>query len=44
MLKNDTICNSPNTAASFVVGREVDGWEIWKDEKNRSLKNIFKKE
>lgn len=42
MLKNDTICNSPNTAASFVVGREVDGWEIWKDEKKCSLKKIFK--
>ncbi len=42
VLKRDAICDSPSAAASFVIGRSVNGWLEWKDESNRTLKEVYK--
>ena len=42
VLKRDAICGSPSAAASFVIGRSVNGWLEWKDESNRTLKEVYK--
>lgn len=42
LVKRDSLCDSPSTAASFVLGRSVNGWTEWKDDKKRSLKEVFK--
>lgn len=36
--------NSPSTAASFVCGYSVNGWNCWKNKGGKSLKDIYKKE
>ena len=38
----DILCDSPSSAASFVLGRSANGWEEWKDKYNYSLKEIYK--
>lgn len=39
----DIICDSPSTAASFVLGRFADGWEEWMDKNGNSLKEVYHK-
>lgn len=34
--------NSPSTAASFVCGYSVNGWNCWKDKNGKTLKEIYK--
>ena len=41
-LRKDYVCKSPDQAAMYVWGREVDGWSEWTDNKGRSLREIFK--
>lgn len=38
----DIRCDSPSAAASFVLGRTVNGWEVWTDKEGVSLKNFRK--
>lgn len=40
VLKRDALCDSPNAAASFVLGRTANGWIEWKNDKKHSL-NLF---
>lgn len=40
-LRKDYVCKSPNQAAMYVWGREVDGWTEWTDNNGRSLKEIY---
>ena len=42
VMKRDALCDSPSAAASFVLGRSVNGWLEWKDESNRTLKEVYK--
>lgn len=42
IMKRDALCDSPSAAASFVLGRFANGWVEWKDESNRTLKEIYK--
>lgn len=37
----DILCDSPNAAASFVLGRSANGWDEWKDKSGNTLRNIF---
>lgn len=37
----DVLCESPDQAASFVLGRNANGLEEWKDEKGKSLKDYL---
>lgn len=41
-LRKDYVCKSPDQAAMYVWGREVDGWSAWTDNNGRSLKEIYK--
>ena len=41
VLKRDALCDSPSAAASFVLGRSANGWLEWKDDSNRTLKEVF---
>ncbi len=41
-LKKDFVCKSPDQAAMYVWGGEVDGWSEWTDNNGRSLKEIYK--
>ena len=41
VMKRDALCDSPSTAASFVLGRSANGWLEWKDESNRTLKDVY---
>lgn len=36
-LKTDIVAQSPSGAAGLLVGRNVNGWEAWKDENGRTL-------
>lgn len=38
---NDCIFNSPSTAAQFVTGSSVNGWEAWHVNKKTSLKDYM---
>lgn len=40
----DVLCDSPNLAASFVLGRSANGWEEWTDKYGRTLKEVFNNE
>ena len=42
VMKRDALCDSPSAAASFVLGRSANGWLEWKDESNRTLKEVYK--
>lgn len=42
VLKRDALCDSPSAAASFVLGRSANGWLEWKDDSNRTLKEVYK--
>lgn len=44
VLQEDTLFNSPSSAASFVTGYAVNGKDAWKDEQGRSLNEIEKSE
>ena len=44
VLLEDTLFNSPSSAASFVTGSSINGKEAWKDAKGRSLNEIEKSE
>ncbi len=41
VMKRDALCDSPSAAASFVLGRFANGWLEWKDESNKTLKEIY---
>ena len=41
VMKRDALCDSPSAAASFVLGRSANGWLEWKDESNRTLKEVY---
>lgn len=41
-LRKDYVCKSPDQAAMYVWGGEVDGWAEWIDNNGRSLKEIYK--
>lgn len=41
VMKRDALCDSPSAAASIVLGRSANGWLEWKDESNRTLKEIY---
>ncbi|MCH1713949.1 DUF4357 domain-containing protein [Lactococcus petauri] len=44
VLLEDTLFNSPSSAASFVTGYSINGKDAWKDEKGRTLNEIEKSE
>lgn len=33
----DIMCTSPSNAAVIVVGNSVNGWDVWKDERGRTI-------
>ena len=37
----DIICNSPNVAASIVLGEPVNGWLEWKDNDGKNLHDVY---
>lgn len=37
----DVLCDSPSQAASFVIGRNANGWEEWTDKYGRTMKDVF---
>lgn len=41
VMKRDALCDSPSAAASFVLGRFANGWLEWKDDSNRTLKEVY---
>lgn len=41
VMKRDALCDSPSAAACFVLGRSANGWLEWKDESNKTLKEIY---
>ena len=41
VMKRDALCDSPSAAASFVLGRNANGWLEWKDESNKTLRDIY---
>lgn len=41
VMKRDALCDSPSTAASYVLGRSANGWLEWKDESNRTLREVY---
>lgn len=41
VMKRDALCDSPSAAASFVLGRNANGWLEWKDESNRTLRDVY---
>lgn len=41
-LRKDYVCKSPDQAAMYVWGGEVDGWSEWTDNNGRSLKELYK--
>ncbi|MDO5732825.1 MAG: GIY-YIG nuclease family protein [Eubacteriales bacterium] len=43
-LLEDTLFNSPSTAAAFITGSSVNGWVEWKDEQGVSLSELEKGE
>jgi uncharacterized protein DUF4357 len=36
--------NSPSTAANIVLGRNVNGWDFWKDHSGRTIDDLYRKE
>lgn len=42
-LKRDAICNSPDEAASFVLGENANGWGEWKSKDGISLESYINK-
>lgn len=42
-LKRDAICNSPDEAASFVLGEKANGWVEWKSKDGISLESYISK-
>lgn len=42
-LKRNAICNSPNEAASFVLGENANGWVEWKSKEGNSLECYLNK-
>lgn len=40
ILQEDVICNSPSTAGFIVLGKENNGWIVWKDKENNPLEKI----
>ncbi len=43
ILKRDAICNTPNEAASFVLGENANGWVEWKSKDGVSLESYISK-
>lgn len=44
VLLEDTLFNSPSSAASFVTGYAINGKDAWRDEHGHSLNEIEKSE
>lgn len=42
ILKDDYIFHSPSHAASIILGKEVDGFALWVNEKDESLETLLK--
>ena len=38
----DYLCDSPDQAASFVLGQDANGWDEWKDKDGQTLKDVLK--
>lgn len=41
VLKHDVSFTSPSTPARFVLGSDVSGWYVWKDESGKRLKELY---
>ena len=41
VMKRDALCDSPSAAASFVLGRNANGWLEWKDDSNKTLRDVY---
>jgi predicted GIY-YIG superfamily endonuclease len=39
---NDVTFNSPSIAAALCIGRNVNGWDIWKDDKGKTLDEVYR--
>ena len=37
----DVLCDSPGQAATYVLGRNANGWEEWIDKDGRTMKEVF---
>mgnify|MGYP005754956589 FL=1 len=44
VLHSDYTFSSPSTAAGIVVGRNCNGWSIWKDDQGKTLDEIHRKQ
>ncbi len=42
VLTEDVVFHSPSHAASVILGKEVDGYALWVDEKDRPLSELLK--
>jgi hypothetical protein len=42
ILMKDYSFSSPSTAASIILGRSSNGWQVWKDEFGNSLDDIYR--
>lgn len=40
VLQNDVIFDNPSSAASFIVGKPVNGWSDWKNYQNKTLDEV----
>ena len=41
MVKEDTLIDNPNMAASFIIGENADGMTEWRDQDGKTIKEIF---
>lgn len=44
ILVTDRTFSSPSTAAIFCLGRNTNGWEIWKDKNGQTLDAVYRKQ
>lgn len=44
ILLADKTFSSPSTAAIFCLGRNTNGWEIWKDKDGQTLDSVYRKQ
>lgn len=43
ILQEDVTCDSPSIAGFVLIGRSVNGWQVWKNKNNQKLE-IYRKE
>lgn len=43
VLKQNVSFNSPSTAAQFCVGRNTNGWDVWKTKDGKTLDEVYRK-